>query len=30
MEKGKIVVVLFDAVYDLTAFATVHPGGRIF
>ena len=28
VQKGRIVVVLFDAVYDLTAFAPGHPGGH--
>ena len=28
VEKGRIVVLLFDAVYDLTAFAPGHPGGQ--
>ena len=28
VEEGRIVMVLFEAVYDLTAFADGHPGGR--
>ena len=28
MQKGRIVIILFDAVYDLTNFADGHPGGR--
>ena len=28
MDSGKVVIILFDAVYDLTKFADGHPGGK--
>lgn len=28
VQEGKLVVCLFGAVYDLTAYAEQHPGGK--